>query len=205
MQAECSFLPCRRRRSSSYFWTRSIAVFANMLCLILLPAILALRYVFAGALSGEKREVDLFLDSDVSSLPQDDSSSLSDNSLLLSDDLAQWPVNSDNPSLNQLSPVDQSDNIFDGTEPVELAGVNNLCAADKDTSMFGKMRARGESSSCTNPDTTTNQLKLPDWNTVREQLGRLIKEPLFDFYKKDDLQPVPPPPLFPSDTQRRGK
>ena len=107
-----------------------------MPCLIFLSAIWTHRCALADPLSGEEGDVNLFLSSDGSSLPLDDSSSLpdnsllpSDNSLLLSDDLTQWPV----------SPDDPIDNIFDETEPVDLAGVNDLCAADEDTSLVGKM------------------------------------------------------------------
>lgn len=156
-----------------------------MPCLIYISAILILRSALAGPLSGEEGDVNLFLGSDFSSLAPDDSSLLLDNSLLLldnsplfsdnsplfSDELNQWPVNPDDPSLNQLSPGDQSDNIFDNNESVELAGVNDLCAAVEDTSLVGKMRARSESTSCINPNANTNQLNLPDWNTAREILA----------------------------------
>lgn len=145
--------------------------------------------------------MNLFLGSDVSSLPSDASSSLSDDSLLLFDDSTSWPVNSDNSSLDQLLSLDQTDNIFGGeTEPFELAEVNDLCAADENILILGKMRARDESSSssCPKPGSNTNQLKLPDWNNVREKVWRVLNTPLFGgSNKKDDPAPLAAPPLPP--------
>lgn len=162
-----------------------------MPCLIFLSAILALRCALADGPSREQGDVNLFFESDVSALPLDDSS-FSDDSLLLPDNWAQLALDSDDPSLNQLSPVDQSDNILDGPEPVELAGgANDFCAADADTSIFGKLRARGEPSSCPNSDANPNQLKLPDWLKKTFNDIWLIDEP------ESPAPPSPPPPMPP--------
>ena len=186
-----------------------------MLCYILLSAVPVFQCALASPLTGGEGDVDLFLDSDVSSLPPDDSSSsslLSDNSLLLSDDPIQWPVNSDDPSLNLLSPIDQNDDLLDETEDTELAWANNLCAADENLPIFGKMRARDKSSSslpssCINPDAAdTNQFKKIDWEKLRRQFWRIMKEPIFDFDNQGEIRlPPPRPPKTPTEDNREKR
>lgn len=202
--ARYNFSSVERRLFLFIIFTRSIAVFADMPSFIFFSAILTLRYAFTGALPQENGDVSPFLGSDVSSLPPGDSSSLLDHSSLLSDDSTQLPVNSDDLDLNPLSSVDQSDDIFGDTQPVELAGVHDLCAADENTSMFGRMRTRDEPSSCTLPN--ANQLKVPDFKTLREKFGRLLKGGgLGDLFGNDNPAPLLPPPPLPPVLPQTGK
>lgn len=177
----------------------------NMLYYILLSAVLAFHRALTSPLTVGGGDVDLFLGPDVSSPPSDDSSPLlSDSSLLFLDDPIQWPASSDDPSLNQLSPIDPNDNLFDEPQPAKLADINGLCTADENLSIVGKMRARDESSSssssCINPDANTNQFKKIDWEKLRRQFWHIMKEPIFDFGNKDEIRMPPPrPPVIPTE------
>lgn len=164
-------------------------VLAIMLCLVYLFVIAAPRSSLADLLLGGEGDVNLFLNSDVSSLPSDDSFLLSDDSALLS-------ANPDDPSMNQFSLGDAGSNIFDGAAPLTLADVENSCATDENTPVVGRMRVRDGGSSCANPDANVNLLNLPDLGTIGQKLKKLMTEPLFDFYPKKE--PIsPPPPVTP--------
>lgn len=166
----------------------TLKALANMSFLIFLSVITVLQCTFAGPLSsGEGGDENLFLNSDVSSLPSDDSS------FLFSDDPTLWPANPDDPSPNnQLSLGDVGSDILDGTgtESVGWAGVGDFCAADGNTPSLaaGKMRARDEGSSCTNSDANVNLLKVPNWDTVRDKFKNLLNP---------QLDGTPPPPAIP--------
>ena len=107
-----------------------------------------LQLTTANPLSGDEGDVNLFLDSNVNLLPPDDSN--------------LWVTPSEDPILDQLSLDDVSpDDALDWTDSVELAGVDDFCAADEEFQISARIRARDGGGSCKTSDHNTNLLTWP--------------------------------------------
>ena len=98
-------------------------------------------------------------------------------------------VNVEDPGLEPTSLFDDpdSDNL-DWTDPLELAGLENLCETAEEVQYGGRLRARRDANSCSS-DQTTNLLKLPGL----PDLYNIIKTPGEEPFK----EPAAPMPIVP--------
>ena len=108
-----------------------------------------LQLTIANLSAWNEGDVNLFLDPTADFLPSDDS----------------WSVASEDPTLNQLSlddaSLDASLDPLDWTDSVELAQVDDFCAAQEDFPLVGRVRARnGEV--CKPSDQNTDLPALPE-------------------------------------------
>lgn len=122
-----------------------------MRSLIFLSLIAVLRSTVAKPQPGDGDDVNLFLDQDADPLLPDDSTGL-------------LPDNYADPTLDQASSADTNSNTPDWSDSIELAGVDDFCAADEEVQLIGRMRARDRaSSSCkSSPGQNVNLLSLPN-------------------------------------------
>lgn len=116
--------------------------------LVFLSFVSVIRSTAATPLLGNSDDTNLFLD------PNADP--------LFSDNVNGLAANHADPTLDQVSLADGDSNTFDWTDSVELAGVDNFCAADEEIQTIGKMRARDDRSSCSSSGQNVNLLKLPN-------------------------------------------
>lgn len=101
-------------------------------------------------------------------------------------------ANVEDPGLEPTSLFDDpdSDNLdwTDPLEPLELAGLEDLCEAAEEVQYTGRMRARGDPNSCSS-DQTINFLKLPGLPDLYNAIKRPGKTPI--------TEPAVPMPIVP--------
>lgn len=116
--------------------------------LVFLSSISLLHSTFANPLLGDSDDTNLFIDSDADPL--------------FPDDLAGLPASFADLPLDQALLADESFDIHDWSDPIELAGVDDFCAADEEIQIIGKLRVRDGPSSCTSSGQNVNLLNLPN-------------------------------------------
>lgn len=117
--------------------------------LVFISFVSVLCFIPASSLLEDGDVTNLFVDSESFPLFSD-----SDDANGLSADFAD-------PTLDQISLADDNSNTLDWTDSVELAGVDDFCAADGETQIIGKMRARDNHRSCGSSSQNVNLLKIP--------------------------------------------
>lgn len=79
---------------------------------------------------------------------------------------------------------------FDLADQTDAVGSGDLCKAAEEVEYTGKIRARGDASSCSSPDHTTNLLQLPGLSDLENSIYGMGRRP------KTNPQQIPyPPPL----------
>lgn len=146
--------------------------------LVFLSFILTFRPTVAKS-SVKREDVNLFFDPD-SDLP-------------FSDDVTLWPGSFDDPTLNQLTLADANSDTLDWPDSVELAGVDDFCAADEEVQIIGRMRAR-DGKGCTSPDQIdVNLLSLPNL-LGGFQINKQQTRPVPEVEVVQPLRQLAPPP-----------
>lgn len=120
--------------------------------LVFLSFVAIFRSTAASSLLEDGDDTNLFFDADASPL--------------FSNDVNELSANYADPTLDQVSLADENSDTFDWTDSVEVAGVDDFCAADGEIQIIGRMRARDVHPSCSTSDQNINLLKLPDLREI---------------------------------------
>lgn len=147
--------------------------------LVFLSFVSVVRFSAASPLLGDGDNTNLFVDSDAYPLFSDDVNGLS--------------ANYADPTLDQVSVADENSNTFDWTDSVELAGVDDFCAADSEIQTIGKIRARDEHPSCRSSGQNVNLLNIPNILDVFRKGKKPSVQPGSEIENPLPIDPLAPP------------